>query len=620
MPKHTQTPEYTMKILAITVALILTLAAAPADAQQSSRAHAIAMHGSPKYGADIAALPYANPAAPKGGAIRTGTVGTFDNFNPFISDGDGISAGFETLLASGEDEPFTAYAGLAREVEWPDDRSWVIFHLDPAARWHDGEPVTPEDVIFSFEKLTSEGAPFYRFYYAAVTEAEKVGEHAVRFNFADATNRELPLIMGQLPVLAKHDWEGHDFSKPRDDPPLVSGPYRVRDFVLGRWVESERVADWWARDLPQNRGRHNFDIRRTEYFRDFNLLREIIKGGQIDVLTEIQAKAWEQGYEIDAVAGGHLVKEEIPDERTRGMQAFVFNTRRDIFSDIRVRRALAFAFDFEWTNRTLLFNSYRRATSYWNNSELGSRDLPAGEELRILREHEDALPPELFTQPFTLPVTDGSGRLREQLRDALDLLAQAGWQVRDIGGETRLVNGDGEPFEFEVLIVQSDFERLVLPFTQNLERLGIRASVRLVDVSQYIRRRDEYDFDMIVGSWGQSESPGNEQLEFWGSEAAATPASRNLAGVSDPVIDDLIQRVISASDRESLVQATRALDRVLLWGWYVIPQWYVPNTRLLWWNRFSRPALTPEDGPVTAFWWYDAEKDAALAAAGFERP
>ncbi|MDA8030221.1 MAG: ABC transporter substrate-binding protein, partial [Alphaproteobacteria bacterium] len=261
-----------------------------------------------------------------------------------------------------------------------------------------------------------------------------------------------------------------------------------------------------------------------------------------------------------------------------------------------------------------------RGTSDGTTSEPGSRDLPAGEELRILRGHEDNLPPELCTQPVTLPVTDGSGRLREQLRDALDLLAQAGWQVRDIGGETRLVNGDGEPVGFEVLIMQSDFERLVLPFTPNLERLGIRASVRLVDVSQYIRRRDEYDFDMIVGSWGQSESPGNEQLEFWGSEAAATPASRNLAGVSDPVIDDLIQRVISASDRESLVQATRALDRVLLWGWYVIPQWYVPNTRLLWWNRFSRPALTPEDGPVTAFWWYDAEKDAALAAAGFERP
>lgn len=609
-----------LPVFALATTLAIVPAAIPAArAQEVYRAHAIAMHGEPKYNSDITALPYANPDTPKSGTLRTGTIGTFDNFNPFISDGQGISSGFETLLIRGEDEPFTLYAGLAQEVEWPEDRSWVTFHLHPAARWHDGMPVTPEDVIFSFEKLTSEGAPFYRFYYASVVSARKVGERAVRFDFADATNRELPLIIGELPILAAHDWEGRDFSALREDPPLVSGPYRVRDFTLGRWVETERVADWWARDLPHNRGRHNFDVLRTEYFRDYGLLREIIKGGQIDLLVEIQAKAWEQGYDVDAVRDGYLRKELIPDARPRGMQAFVFNTRRPLFADARVRRALGYAFDFEWTNKTLLFNAYRRSVSYWNNSELGSRGLPQGKELELLESFRDQLPPELFTQPFALPMTDGSGRLREQLRTALGLLAEAGWVIQETGEGTRLINEEsGEPFELEILIAQSDFERLVLPLTQNLERLGIVASVRLVDVSQYVRRRDEYDFDVVVGSWGQSESPGNEQLEFWGSEAADTPASRNFAGIKDPVVDALIQEVIAAKDRESLIQATRALDRVLLWGWYVIPQWYVANTRLVLWDRLGMPDTVPEGGVVTSLWWYDEQKANRLAEAGYE--
>lgn len=615
-------PSYRLVAAAVLAALVAALFGAhTAHAQDSSqpiyRSHAITLYGDPLYGPDTP-LPYANTAAPKGGEIRSGTLGSFDHFNPFISEGQPASASFESLLFHGENEPFTMYGWLAEEIEWPEDRSWIIFHLNPKARWHDGKPVRPEDVVFSFNKLIAEGAPLYRFYYSTVEAVEKVGERSVRFSFAQANNRELPLIVGQLPIFAEHDWKDLDFSAPRKDPPLASGPYRIADFTFGRKIVRTRVADWWAADLPQNRGRHNFDSRSTEYFRDYSLIREVVKGGRLDFITEIQAKAWASDYDIDAVRDGHLNKHTFSDKRTRGMQAFVFNLRRPLFEDIRVREAINLVFDFEWTNKTLLFDQYRRATSYFNNSELGARNLPEGEELEILERYRDSLPPKLFTEPFTLPQNDGSGKIRGRIREALVLLGEAGWEVREDGGDLRLINREtGEPFGFTILIVQSDFERLTLPFVENLKRLGITAKVRLVDTSQYVARFNTFDFDMVIGSFGQSDSPGNEQKDFWGSVAADTPGSRNLIGLQDPIIDELIALIIAAESRESLVQRTRALDRVLSWGWYVVPQWYAPDSRLLWWDRFSMPETIPYNGPSTSLWWYDQKKAERLEAAGF---
>ena len=606
-------------VAVVALARALLIAPASAQAQEVFRAHAIAMHGAPKYGADIAHLPYANPDAPKGGLMRTGTIGSFDHFNPFISEGHPFSVSFQSLIQNGEDEPFTMYASLAEEVEWPKDRTWVIFHLNPQARWHDGKPVTVDDVIFSYEKITTEGAPFYRYYYGSVQSVERVGERSVKFNFDTAApNPELPLIMGQMPVVAKHDWEGHDFSKPRMDPPLASGPYRIADFSFGRRVVLERVEDWWAKDLPFNRGRHNFDEQWVEYFRDFTLLREVLKGGQLDFLAEIRAKSWAQDYEIDAVQDGFLRKQGFEVVQTHGMQGYLFNLRRSVFQDIRVRKAINLAFDFNWTNKVLLFDQYRHAQSYWNNSELGSRGLPEGEELEVLEQFRDRLPPEVFTKEFRLPETDGSGRVREQLREALALLKEVGWEIKERDGTPQLIHNESdEVFEFEILLVQSDFERLTLPFVKNLRQLGMKVSLRLIDTSQYLERLREYDFDMVVGSFPQSESPGNEQRAFWGSDAAVSPGSRNLVGISDPTIDALIELVISAEGRESLVARTRALDRVLLHGWYVVPQWFSGQSRLLWWDRYGMPEVNSISGPSVSFWWFDPDKETRLSENGF---
>ena len=576
--------------------------------------HALAMHGQPKYGPDFTHFDYVNPQAPRGGMIRLADDGTFDSFNPFIPKGNPAIGPnyFESLLESSADEPFTMYGLIAESITVPEDRSWVIFTLRPQARWHDGKPITVDDVIWSFNTLKTKGRPFYRFYYGSVSKAEQVGERQVKFTFSEAGNRELPLIIGQMTILPKHYWDTRDFERTTLEPPLTSGPYRIENFEPGRFWVMQRVRDYWGADLPVTQGQNNFDTIRTEYFRDSTVIREALKSGVIDFYEENQAKAWALDYDVPAVRNGWLQKEAIPHEQPTGMQAFVFNTRRAVFHDRTVRRALAYAFDFEWTNQHLFFGQYTRTESYFSNSELAATDLPQGEELAILERYRDRLPPEVFTTPYHAPSTDGSGWPRQNLRQAFALLKEAGWEVQDLVMRRR---DTGEPMQFEILLTSPAFERIVLPFVRNLTRLGINARVRLVDQSQYINRLRTFDFDMIIGSWGQSESPGNEQRNYWSSAAATAPGARNYAGIRDPVIDELIELLIQAPDRESLVARTRALDRVLLHGYYVIPNWHLRFQRILYWDKFSRPATTAKFGTSTTLWWFDADKAARLERA-----
>ncbi|MBK8907509.1 MAG: ABC transporter substrate-binding protein [Rhodospirillales bacterium] len=608
-----------MTALALGAVFLLTGAPAPvrAEADTVHVSHAIAMHGEPKYDATFEHFDYVNPDAPKGGSMRLGVQGTFDSFNPFIIRGNPFSAiGVETLTVSSADEPFTRYGLIAERIAWPEDRSWVTFTLRPEARWHDGTPITVEDVIFSFETLKAEGAPFYRFYYASIVAAENVGDRAVKFTFAEAGNRELPLIAGEIPILSKAYWQDRDFTSTTLEPPLASGPYKITQFEAGRFVVTERVADYWGKDLAVNQGINNFDQLRYEYFRDDTVIRQALKAGVLDYREENQAKAWALDYDVPAVREGLLKKELIPHMNPTGMQAFAYNTRRPPFQDPKVREALAYAFDFEWTNRALFFGQYTRTESYFSNSELASTGLPTEAELAILEPFRGSLPERVFTQAYRPPQTDGSGWPRDNLKTAFALLEEAGWEVRDM----KLVNVEtGQPMRFEILLVSPAFERVVLPFVRNLGRLGIEVSVRLVDQSQYINRIRDFDFDMIIAVWGQSESPGNEQRDFWGSKAADLPGSRNYTGVSTPVVDELIEMIIQAPDRESLVTRTRALDRVLLWGFYVIPNWHIRFDRILYWDKFDRPEVTPPRGTSISYWWYDPDEVARLNQRIFEQ-
>lgn len=600
------------------LAAFLPAAVAPVGAQ--TRSHAIAMHGEPKYGSGFTHFDYVNPDAPKGGELRLAADGTFDSFNPFIPRGtaaDGASMVFETLLTPSADEPFSEYGLLAETVEVPSDRSWVEFRLRPQARWHDGKPVTVEDVIFSLETLRKQGAPFYRFYYQSIAKAEKTGERTVRFIFVRGDNRELPLIAGQIPILPRHYWKGRDFSRTTLEPPLGSGPYRITAFETGRHVVFERVRDHWARDLPVNRGQNNFDRIRYDYFRDPTVIREAVKAGSIDFWPENQAKAWALDYDTPAVRRGWLKLKAFEQHRPAGMQGLVMNLRRPVFEDARVRYAIAHAFDFEWSNRTLFFGQYRRSESYFANSELASGGLPGPGELKLLEPWRGQIPEEVFTREYRAPATGGSGWPRENLRRAFALLAEAGWVVRDM----RLVHaGTGRPMAFEILLVSAAFERIVLPFVRNLARLGIDARVRLVDSSQYVNRVRAFDFDMIVAVFPQSNSPGNEQRDYWGSNAARTPGSRNYSGAAQPAVDALIARLIAAPDRESLVTRTRALDRVLLWSHLAVPNWYSDSDRLVFWDKFGYPPKPPLNGTSWSYWWYDARKAAAIGQAISQDP
>lgn len=608
------------RFAAATVALIFiaTLAPGAAPAAETWKGHGLAMHGDLKYPPGFRNFDYVNPAAPKGGEVRLATIGGYDSFNGFIIKGQpAVALGliYDSLMEGSLDEPFSSYCLLCETVEVPEDRSWVAFTLRPQARWHDGKPITVDDVIWTFNMLREKGNPFYRYYYGSVAKVEKTGDRSVKFSFVPGENRELPLIIGQLIVLPHHYWLDKDFEATTLVPPLGSGAYRIANYEAGRSVTYERVPDYWGAGLAVNVGSSNFDKVRYDYYRDATVSIEAFKSGAADYRDENSSRHWATSYDIPAVADGRLKREQIPHKRSAGMQGFAFNLRRGIFADPLVRQALAYGFDFEWSNKTLFYGQYTRTRGFFQNSELAATDLPQGREREILAEFADRLPPEVFTKVYTPPATDGSGNNREQLRYALTLLQQAGW---DIDKDTRKLTHTetGKVMEFEVLLVSPLFERVVLPFKKNLVRLGIDVKVRTVDSSQYQERLTNFDFDMIVFSWGQSMSPGNEQRNFWGSEAADRQGSRNFTGINDPVIDELIEMVIAAPTREELVQRTRALDRVLQWNHIVIPHWHTPYDRVLYWDKFSRPSVVPDRGASLFTWWVDPVKEQALEAKG----
>ncbi len=593
-----------------TVAILL-VATGPSTPQPSATtSYAMSMFGDLKYGPGFKHFDYVNPEAPKGGDVKLAAIGTFDSLNPFILRGvpaAGMGITFESLMVGSFDEPFSEYGLVAESIEVPADRSWVAFTLRPEARFHDGSTITVEDVIWTFETLKAKGQPFFRAYYAQVVKAEKLGDRKVKFTFGPGENRELPLIVGQLPVLSKAYWSKRDFEKTTLEPPLGSGPYRVESVEPGRSITYRRVKDHWAAKLPVRVGHDNFDSLRYDYYRDITVAVEALKGGAYDFRQENVAKNWATAYLVPAASQGLLKKEGIKNEVPTGMQAFVYNTRRPVFQDPRVRRALAYAFDFDWMNKNLFYGSYTRTKSYFSNSELASRGQPDPEELKILEPFRGKIPEEVFTKEYVPP--DGSNQ-REAAREALRLLGEAGWVVKG----QKLVNGKtGEPMSFEILLSDPTWERIALPFAKSLERLGVTARVRTVDSAQYQNRTDNFDFDMLVTVWGQSLSPGNEQRDFWGSAAAAAPGSRNLAGIKDPVIDKLIDLVITAPDRKSLVTRVHALDRVLLWGAYGIPHWHINLFRVVYWDKFGRAAVNPKYALGFNTWWIDPQKEAALA-------
>jgi len=575
--------------------------------------HAMSLLGEPKYGPDFKHLDYVNVDAPKGGMLRMYGLGGFDNFNGFIVKGQaGPSSSIEALMTAPDDDVEAGYGLIAESVEVPTDKSWVAFNLRSEPRWHDGQPITVDDVVFSFNTLKEKGRPFFRAYYANVVKVEQIGDRKVKFTFNTSGNRELPQIMGQLAVLPKHYWESRDFESPPTEPPLGSGAYKVDSFEMGRSVTLKRVPDYWGANLPINLGQSNWDAIRYDYYRDSTVALEAFKAGQYDYRQENSAKNWATAYDVPALQDGRMKKAELPNDNPTGMQAFVFNTRRDVFKDKRVREALAYAFDFEWTNKTIFYGQYTRTKSYFANSELASTGLPSQEELQILDKYRGRIPDEVFTTEYQPPTTDASGNNRVNLRKAVDILKTAGWEVKD-GKMTNVQTG--QQMQFEILLDDQIFERIMQPFVQNLQRIGIKASIRtVIDSSQYKNRTDNYDYDMITNVFGESLSPGNEQREFWGSATADAPGGANAIGIKDPVIDELIDLVIMAPDRQSLVTRTRALDRVLLWSHYVIPSWHLKIFRVAYWDKFGRPSTTPKPAYGTGFdsWWIDPEKEAAL--------
>ncbi len=598
---------------------------APAHAQERAWKHGLSLFGEPQYPAGFKNFNYVNPTAPKGGMVRLAANGTFDNFNLVVAGVKGsLAAGLElvtqTLMAPALDEVSTEYGLVAEAVSHPADFSSVTYRLRADARWQDGKPVTADDVIFSLNTFKT-NSPQLGAYYRHVVKAEKTGEREVTFTFDGPGNRELPQIVGQLYVLPKHWWEGTDANgKKRDvtattlEPPLGSGSYRIKEFTPGRTVVYERVKDHWAQYLAVAAGQNNFDEIRYEYFRDTTVALEGFKGDQVDWRTENSAKNWATAYDFPAVRDKRVTLEEFPIRNFGVMQAFVFNVRRDKFKDARVRRAFNFAFDFEEMNKQLFFGQYKRIASYFEGTELASSGVPQGAELAILETVRDKVPAEVFTTPYSNPVNGDPVQVRNNLREATRLLKEAGYEVRN----QKLVDAkSGEPFSVEFLASDPNSERFVLFYKPSLERLGVTATVRTVDDAQYENRLRQWDYDVITASWGQSLSPGNEQRGFWGSQAADQPGSRNLAGIKNAAIDVLIDRVIFTKDRDDLVAATKALDRVLLWNSYVVPQWTYGKVRTARWDRFGRPDTMPKYGTASfpSIWWWDASKAAKASRA-----
>ncbi|AUG55208.1 hypothetical protein CSC3H3_17915 [Thalassospira marina] len=579
--------------------------------------YAISLYGDLKYGPGFTHFDYVNPDAPKGGTLLDSSTGSFDTLNPFILKGDpaaGLGLMYDTLLVQSLDEPFSEYGLVAQKVEVPEDRSYATFFINPKARFQDDTPITADDVIFSFNTLVEKGNPTYRQYYASVDHLEKLDDLTVKFVFKPGDNLELPLILGDIPILPEHYWKDRDFTKTTFDIPVGSGPYKIKNFEPGRHITYERVKNYWAKDVPSAKGMYNFDTIRYDYYRDLDVERQAFFAGEYYYRSEHSSREWATGYDKPAVRNGNIKKELIPNHQPRGMQGFVLNARRPLFADHRVRRALQYAMDFQWLNRAMFYGAYQRTDSYFVNSELASSGLPQGEELEVLNKFRDQLPADLFTKPYSLPNYDAENGRRMALRESMTLLNEAGWELRD----QKLVNKKtGEPFRFSLMLRQPGFDKIALMMQARLRQLGIEMDFRLIDTGQWINRLQSYDFDMTSFWWQQSLSPGNEQRFYWSSAAADQPGNRNFAGIKDPVVDQIIDLVISAESRESLVQRTRALDRVLLWGDYTIPQWYQASDRMAYWDIFGRPSVVPTKGNSIMTWWIDPEKSKNLGKGGY---
>jgi microcin C transport system substrate-binding protein len=594
-------------------AAVLSLAwLPPALASEAATKHtSLSLIGTPKQPDGFKNFDWVNPDAPKGGRVRLWGMGTFDSLNRYAMKGNPeqrLDLMQATLMAQSPDEDSTVYGYIAEWVTYPDDFSSATFGLRPEAKFSDGSPITPEDVIFSLSGLKAAN-PRYGYYYKHVISAEKTGERQVTFRFDMAANRELPHIVAELPIVPKAYWEGQngkgetrDITKSSLDIPVGAGPYRVKEVDAGRSITYERIKDWWAKDLPVAKGQWNFDEINVTYFRDRLPAFEAFKSGQIDFWRESSAKSWATGFDFDAVSKGAVKLDKVPTAGVSPMQAFAFNARRPQFQDPRVRKAFNLAFDFEWANKNLFYDQYMRVDSYFGNSELQSKGLPQGRELEILETVRNEVPAEVFTTEWKNPENKTPEDLRRNLGAAAKLFAEAGWTPK--GGV--LTNAQGQQLTAEFLLVQPDFERVVLPFKTNLEKLGVKVSVRIIDSAQYQRRVDSFDYDIITTTFAQSMSPGNEQRDFWGSAAADHEGSHNLVGIKNPALDKLIEKLIVAKDRAELVATTRALDRVLLWNHYVVPQWHFPFERIAYWTKFGRPTALPSRGSYfSQVWWWD---------------
>jgi microcin C transport system substrate-binding protein len=603
---QTRLRQYLRRLRPVAVLCLVMLVPVQASAQAVSNAPAIALYDTPKYKPGFKHLEYVNPDAPKGGWVRLAADSeTFDSLNPFILKGipaQGLVGGvFEPLMKRSTDEPYSLYGLLAQTVTMPKDRSWVEFRLNPKARFSDGAPVTAEDVVFTFETLKTKGHPFYRMYFAAVAGVRQTGPLSVRFSFKPGDNRELPLIVAEMPVVSKAYYTRVPFDRTSLDAPVGSGPYLVGQVKPGRTITYRRNQQYWGADLPVNRGMYNFDRIIYDYYRDATVALEAFKAGRYDFRLENVAKNWATAYDFPAVKNKQVIKAEIPHQIPTGMQAFIFNLRKPLFQDLRVRQAINLAFDFEWCNRTLFYGTYKRSQSYFSNSELAASGIPQGHELAALRPFRDQLPAELFKLPFTQPVNTRPEDIRYHLRKAQTLLAEAGFKVVD----DRLIDpATGKPVVIEMLLSNASFERVVAAFAANLKRLGITMTIRSVDASQYQNRVRQFDYDMIMTVFPQTVAPGNEQRTFWDSEFADTPGSQNLIGIKNPVVDKLVAQLIAAPDWETLKARARALDRVLLWNQYVVPNWYLGRFRMAYWDKFGRPDVMPLYAPgFPEAWW-----------------
>ena len=576
------------------------------DGAIAGESYAIAMHGAPAQPATFAHMPYVNPDAPKGGRLVQGLVGTFDSLNPLIVRGLAVPQvrGFviESLMARGNDEAFTLYGLLARSVETDDARSYVTFRLDPRARFSDGKPVTADDVLFSWALLRDKGRPNYRSYYSKVAKADAPDPLTVRFDFGGTQDRELPLILGLMPILPRHAVNPATFEETSMAAPLGSGPYRVSAVKPGTSVTLTRNPDYWGRDLPINRGLWNFDEIRLDFYREANGYFEAFKRSLYDFRVEREPLRWHDGYDFPAARKGEMIRDTVKPEVPQPSEYLVFNTRRPVFADIRVRQALTLLFDFEWVNRNYFFGLYGRSAGFFPGSDLSANGRAADDrELEILKPFASHIPADILDGSYRLPVTDGSGRDRTALRDALSLLSQAGYELDGTVLRQRVTR---TPLTFEILVTTRDQERIALAFSRDVKRAGIEAKVRAVDTVQFDQRRLGFDFDMIQNRWDQSLSPGNEQFFYWGSEAADNPGTRNYMGARDPAIDAMINAMLAARDRGAFVSSVRALDRVLISGFYAIPVFNIREQWIARWNRIERPQTTALTGYLPETWWY----------------